>query len=69
MNSEGISVADALALRNSGNYNGYDNCFGGNGSWWIIILILLFGGGWRNGFGNNDPLLRTSYSARNEQCF
>lgn len=56
MNSEGISVADALALRNSGNYNGYDNCFGGNGSWWIIILILLFSGGWRNGFGNNnDP--------------
>lgn len=53
MGNEGISVADALALRNSGsNYNdGFD---GGNGAWWIIILILFFAvGGWGRGFGNN----------------
>lgn len=46
MGSEGISVADALALR-SGNDN---DGFGGNGAWWIVILALLFGWG-RNGFG------------------
>ena len=45
MGNEGISVADALALRNSGN-NGND-MFGGNGAWWVIILILFFSvGGW-----------------------
>lgn len=54
MGNEGISVADALALRGNG-YSG--NCggmgWGGDGGWWIIILILLFGaGGWgRGGFG------------------
>lgn len=57
MNGEGISVADALALRGTGsnNGNGYGMGWGGDG-WWIIILILLFGlGGWgRNGgFGGN----------------
>jgi hypothetical protein len=54
MGNEGISVADALALRNSGNGNN-DGAFGGNGAWWVIILILFFAvGGWgRNGFGNN----------------
>ena len=45
----GISVADALALRNSGD--GFGGFGGENGAWWIIILILLFG---RNGWGNND---------------
>lgn len=52
--NEGISVADALALRNSGNYDG-DGAWGGNGAWWVILLILLFGaGGWgRNGFNNS----------------
>lgn len=53
----GISVADALALRNVGG-NGGDGFgdFGGNGAWWIIILILFMGiGGWnRNGYGGND---------------
>lgn len=56
MGSEGISVADALALRDSG-YGGNGGGFGGwgDGGWWIIILILLFGaGGWgRGGFGGN----------------
>jgi hypothetical protein len=52
MGNEGISVADALALRNSGYDN--NNGFGGDG-WWIVLLILLFAGGWnRGGFGNND---------------
>lgn len=54
MGNEGISVADALALR--GGYEGGSGGFGGwggDGAWWIIILILLFGvGGWnRGGFG------------------
>lgn len=51
MMNEGISVADALALRNSGYSN---NGFGdGAGAWWIVVLILLFAGGWGRGFGNN----------------
>ena len=52
MMNEGISVADALALRNSGysDNNGFGN---GTGAWWIIVLILLFAGGWGRGFGNN----------------
>lgn len=50
--NEGISVADALALRNSGdNSDGFGN---GNGAWWIIILILLFYGGWNRGSFNGD---------------
>lgn len=49
MTNEGISVADALALRNSGSGN--DGMFGNNG-WWIIILILFMAmGGWGRGFG------------------
>ena len=54
MGNEGISVADALALRG----NGYSNGGGGSGmgwggeGWWIIVLILLFGaGGWGRGGG------------------
>ena len=46
--NEGISVADAIALRDYGN-NG-NNGFGDNGSWWIIILVLLLAG-WGRGFG------------------
>lgn len=53
MGNEGISVADALALRDGGNggFGGW-----GDGGWWIIILILLFGaGGWgRGGFGGGN---------------
>lgn len=52
MGNEGISVADALALRNSGG----DGFGDGNGAWWIVILALLFGWG-RNGngaFGGGD---------------
>ena len=45
--SEGLSVADALALRNSGNDN---DGFGDGNAWWIIILILLFAANGR-GFG------------------
>ena len=56
MGSEGISVADALALRDGG-YGGNGGFGGwGDGGWWIIILILLFGaGGWgRGGFGGGN---------------
>lgn len=50
--NDGISVADALALRNSGGND--SNGWGDNGSWWIIVLILFAAfGGWGNGgFGN-----------------
>lgn len=54
MGNEGISVADALALRNSGSNEGnYDGFGGSNGAWWVIILILFFAvGGWgRGGYG------------------
>lgn len=47
MGNEGISVADALALRSG---NGEGDGFGGNGAWWIVLLALLFGWG-RNGNG------------------
>jgi hypothetical protein len=48
--NEGISVADALALRNTGSDNG-NNGWGGDG-WWIIIFIILAMCGWgRGGFG------------------
>lgn len=51
MGSEGISVADALALRGNGYNSGSgSNGWGGDG-WWIIILILLFGAGGRGGWG------------------
>lgn len=56
MGNEGISVADALALRDGG-YGGNGGFGGwGDGGWWIIILILLFGaGGWgRGGFGGSN---------------
>lgn len=50
--NEGISVADALALRNTGANT--DMGFGGNG-WWIILLILFafghgFGGFYEGGY-------------------
>lgn len=46
MGNEGISVADALALRNSGSDNGG---WGNDSSWWIILLVLILAGG--RGFG------------------
>lgn len=47
MGNEGISVADALALRNTGSGDGFGD---GNGAWWIVLLALLFGWG-RGGNG------------------
>jgi hypothetical protein len=44
--NEGFSVADALALRNTGE----DGGFGGNG-WWVIIFLIFAMGGWGRGFG------------------
>lgn len=60
MTNDGISVADALALRNSGSNN---DAFGGENGWWIIILILFMGMfGWgNNGFGNTAAT--TGYNA------
>lgn len=55
MTNNGISVADALALRNTDHTN---DAFGGENGWWLIILILFMAmGGWgRNGFGNENPV-------------
>lgn len=60
MGNGGISVADALALRNSGNSG--DGTFGGDG-WWIVLLILLFAGGRGYGFGNDGIGGNGGYSA------
>lgn len=53
MEEKGLTVADALALRNGGGggNSGGDGMFGGNGAWWVIILILFFAMGGRGGFG------------------
>lgn len=52
LGNEGISVADALALRNSGSDN---NGWGDGNGWWIVLLILLFAnGGWGRNNSNND---------------
>lgn len=49
--SDGISVADAIALGRNNYGNGYDGVFGGNNAWWIIILLLFCRGGWGAGYG------------------
>lgn len=51
MDEKGLTVSDALALKNSGN----DGMFGDGNGWWILILLLLFSnGGWGNGFGGGN---------------
>lgn len=54
MDGSGLSVADAIALRDdNGNCN---DGFGGGNGWWIMFLFFLLawgGGGWGNGYGNN----------------
>lgn len=65
MMNEGISVADALALRNTGSNSG-SNGWGDSGAWWIIILILFFAvGGWgRNGLsGGGSGDVSSGYNA------
>ena len=42
--NEGLTVADAIALRNDDGSNAFG---GGNGAWWLIILMLFFGMGGR----------------------
>lgn len=61
MDDKGLTVADALALKNSDNSNGWND----GGAWWIIILILfLIGGiggyGNRGGGGNDAPATPTT---------
>lgn len=54
MEEKGLTVADALALRNGGSDNNNGGFGDGNG-WWVIILILFLGmngRGW-GGYGNN----------------
>ena len=63
MGNEGISVADALALRNSDGGNG----FGGDGAWWIVLLALLFGWG-RNGNGFGGGGGEGGYGGFNPCC-
>ena len=56
MEEKGLTVADAIALRdNNGNNNNCNDGFGGNNAWWVIILILFIaigGRGW--GYGGNN---------------
>ena len=58
MEENGLSVADALALRgNNGNSGDLSN-----GGWWIIILLIFlmggFGGrGWGNGDGGTNTVV------------
>lgn len=54
MEEKGLTVADALALRNGGSDNNNGGFGDGNG-WWVIILILFLGMGGRGwgGYGNN----------------
>ena len=44
---EGMSIADALAIRNNGD--GYG--MGGSWLWTVIVIILLCGGGFGGGYG------------------
>lgn len=61
MMNDGISVADALALRNTGSNN--NGAFGDNGAWWVIILILFFAvGGWNRNNGSTDSTV-TGYTS------
>jgi len=56
MMSEGLSVADALALNNS-EKNDNDGMFGGGGYIWIFFLFFLLAwgnGGFGMGNGNNN---------------
>lgn len=66
MDENGLSVADALALR--GNNNGLGD-MGSSGVWWVIILIIFLfgmgrGGGWggNGGNGTNTVVIPTSSS-------
>lgn len=55
MEEKGLTVADALALREGGNSN--NGGFGGQDGWWIIVLILFLGmngRGWGNGYGGGN---------------
>lgn len=56
MEEKGLTVADAIALRDSNGNSNNGDAFGGNNAWWVIILILFFAvGGWnRGGFGGNS---------------
>lgn len=48
----GLSVADVIALQDTGRYN--NGMFGGGNGWWVLFLFFLMagGGGW-GGWGNN----------------
>ena len=48
----GLSAADVAAVMGA-NGNGFNNGWGGDGSWWLLGLFLfaLNGNGWGNGFG------------------
>lgn len=57
MEEKGLTVADAIALRDSNGNNNYNDGFGGNNAWWVIILILFIaigGRGWGYGGNNNS---------------
>lgn len=56
MEEKGLTVADAIALRDNNGNNNCNDGFGGNNAWWVIILILFIaigGRGWGYGGNNN----------------
>ena len=42
MEEKGLTVADAIALRDSNGTNNMNDGFGNNGAWWIIVFVLFF---------------------------
>lgn len=59
---EGMSIADALAIRNNGDMNG--------GSWlWTVIVILLLCGGGFGGYGRAGAFEGVAQGISNEFLF
>lgn len=57
MDGSGLSVADAIALRDDNGCR--DDGFGGGNGWWIMFLFFLLawgGNGFGGGYGNNAGL-------------
>lgn len=69
MGNDGLSVADAIALRDDGN--NCNNGFGDGNGWWIMFLFFLLawgGGGWNNGYGNGGGAGMQGMLTRADLC-
>lgn len=63
----GLSAADVAAVMGA-NGNGFNNGWGGDGSWWLLVLFLfaLNGNGWGNGFGGGNGMMYPFMNANND---